>query len=493
MALAPQNLLACMVGVTVGTLTGVLPGFGTPTAMAVLLALTFGMDPSTGIIMLAGIYYGAMYGGSTTAILVNMPGEEPAIVTTLDGYQMARKGRAGAALAVAALGSWVAGTLAVIGLMFFAPPLARIAVRFGPPEYFAIAVFGLVVLSTISSGPPSRSFLMIVLGLMMGTVGMDAVSGGIRFSFGISGLTKGLEFVVVAIGLLGLGEVLNVVFSPYEVGDIAKVKFRDLYPTRAELKRSVWPWLRGAVVGFATGLIPGPAGTMATLGSYALEKGISPRKEEFGKGAIEGVAGPEAANNAAGTAAFIPLLALGIPFSPPIAVLLSGLMIHGITPGPLLIPNHPDIFWGVVCSMYVGNVMLLVLNLPLVGVFASLLKISPRILMPVVTVIALVGAYSINNSFFDVWLCLIFGIIGFIMKYCGFEPIPMLIGLVLGPIMEQSFRQTLIMGKGSLLLLFTRPVAAAFLVLAVAMVVVRSWYMVRLSARVRREVTEGSA
>ncbi|MEW6399195.1 MAG: tripartite tricarboxylate transporter permease [Bacillota bacterium] len=479
LALSPDNLVACFVGVLVGTLTGVLPGFGTPTAMAVLLALTFGMDPTTGIIMLAGIYYGAMYGGSTTAILVNMPGEEPAIVTTLDGYQMARRGRAGAALAVSALGSWVAGTLAVVGLMLFAPPLARLAVSFGPPEYFAIAVFGLVVLSTITSGALSRSFLMILAGLMMGTVGMDTVSGGIRFAFGISGLAKGLEFVVVAIGLLGLGEVFSVVCSPYQVGQVPRVRYRDLYPTRRELGRSAGPWLRGALVGFLTGLIPGPAGTMATLGSYALEKGISRRKEEFGKGAIEGVAGPEAANNAAGQAAFIPLLSLGIPFSPPVAVLLSGLMIHGITPGPLLISNHPQIFWGVVASMYIGNVILLILNLPLVGVFASLLRVSPRILMPVVAVVALVGAYSINNSFFDVWVCLFFGLLGFVMKRCGFEPIPMVIGLVLGPIVEQSFRQALIMGRGNPLFLLSRPVSAAFLIVSAGVIAIRVWYGLR--------------
>lgn len=472
LALSQENVVVCFIGAFLGTVTGVLPGVGPTAAMALLIPVSFGLSPTASLILLSGIYYGAMYGGSTTSILLNIPGEAASVVTCFDGYRLARKGRAGAALAIAAIGSWVAGTIAVVGLMLFAPPLADFALKFGPPEYFAIALLGLMLLSNMTGGGFLKSGLSVICGLMLATIGIDLVSGYTRFTFGFSELLDGLSFAPVIMGLFGLSEVLHVISSPSENHEVLKVRFRELYPTRKEIKQSIWPILRGSLLGFPVGLLPGPSGTLASFSAYKLEKTISSHPEEFGHGAIEGVAGPEAANNSASTASLIPLFALGLPFAPPVAILLSGLMIHGISPGPLFIKEHADIFWTVIASMYIGNVMLLVLNLPLVGVFAALIRTPPKILMPIITAIMVVGAYSVNGQIFDVMVLLIVGIIGYLMKRCHFEPAPLIVGLVLGRLFEESLRQGLGMVNGDFSQFLSRPITA--LLLGMSLLVV-SW------------------
>lgn len=464
-ALSIGNLFYCFIGVLLGTIVGVLPGLGGVTTMVLLLPLTYTMDSATALIMLAGVYYGSMYGGSTTAILMNMPGEAPAMVTTFDGYQMAKKGRAGAALAISAYGSFIAGTVGVIGIMLFSPFLANAALKFGPPEFFAISVLGFVLLSNLTGNSFLRSFLMVIFGVMLGTIGIDPMEGYQRFIFGITDLSRGIEMSVITIAVFGLTEILLVSGEKYNPVSIIKVKIKEMYPNKDELKRSTMPIVRGSLVGFFIGLIPGPAAIMSTLASYAIEKKVSKHPEEFGKGAIEGVAGPESANNAASSGAFVPLLALGLPFAPAAAILLSGLTIQGITPGPLFITQHQALFWALIASMYVGNVMLLILNLPLVPVFASLVKIPPRILLPIVTVIAFCGAYSMNNSIFDLWLLVIFAVIGVLIKVSGFDAAPLIVGLVLGPEMEAALRRGLVMSKGNFFAFFQRPISGTILII----------------------------
>lgn len=470
-ALSVDNLLACFAGVVVGTITGVLPGIGPTGAIALLLPLTFGMDSGTGLILLAGIYYGSMYGGSTTSILVNVPGEAASMVTCLDGYQMAKKGRAGAALSVAAIGSWFAGTLGIVGLMFFAPPLAEMALKFGPPEYFALGVAMLLLLSNLTGSSFSKALMMVVTGVLLSMMGTDIITGTERFTFGISDMSSGVELLPVIMGLFGLAEVLSVALKPYAVSDTTQVNFRELYLKKEEMKRSVWPIFRGSVIGFPMGLVPGPAAFLSSLLAYKAEKQLSKNPEEFGNGAIEGVAGPESANNAASSAAMIPLLALGLPFAPPTALLLGGLIIHGVSPGPLFITEHADMFWLVVASMYIGNVMLLVLNLPLVGIFASLTKVQPKVLMPVVIGIMIVGAYSLNNNVFDIWMTIIFGIVGFVMKYADYDPAPLVVGLVLGPAFEEGLRKTLLMSEGNLMTILGRPITATLFGISVLIII----------------------
>src|SRR5512135_2484680 len=450
LALQPMNLLSCFIGAVVGTLVGVLPGLGPAAAMALALPLTFKLGPTAGLIMLAGIYYGSMYGGSTTSILVNVPGEPASVVTTLDGYAMARKGRAGAALAVAAIGSFIAGTFSVIALQFFAPLLARSALAFGPAEYFALTVLGVVLLSNLTGKSRAKSLIMIMVGLMLSTVGIDPVGGVERFSFGLESAQGGISFIALTTGLFGIAEVLSLMAAKEEPIDLLPVKFRELYPNREEIKRSAPPIARGSVLGFLIGLLPGPAATIAAFASYGLERRLSKHRDEFGKGAIEGVAGPESANNAAAGGAMIPLLSLGLPFTPATAVLLGGMLLHGITPGPLLLRDRPDVFWGVIGSFYLGNMMLLILNLPLVGIFARIVRIAPRYLMPTVLVLCVIGAYGDNGTLFDVWVMLGAGIVGYIMRRYKYEPAPLVVGLVLGPVMERSLRQTLIISRGNM-------------------------------------------
>ncbi|MBI4241015.1 MAG: tripartite tricarboxylate transporter permease, partial [Candidatus Rokubacteria bacterium] len=390
-ALTPANLIACFAGVLIGTLVGVLPGIGPIGAMALLLPSTFALSPTAALIMLAGIYYGSMYGGSTTSILVNVPGEAASVVTAIDGYQMARRGRAGAALAVSAVGSFVAGTLGVLGLILFASFLAEVALRFGPPEYFALTIMGLAVLSRLSGGSLIKSFLMVGFGLALGSVGMEPISGVSRFTFGSVRLSQGVELVPVAMGLFGIAEILALAEGERGLPRAISVRLRELLPSRQEWRRATSPILRGSLLGFLVGLIPGPAAILSTFLSYSVERRLAKHPEEFGQGAIEGVAGPEAANNGATGGALVPLLALGIPFAPATAVLLGALIIHGIQPGPLLMSQRPDVFWGVVASMYIGNAILLVLNLPLVGLFVSVLRLPQSLLLSLVVLLCLVG------------------------------------------------------------------------------------------------------
>jgi putative tricarboxylic transport membrane protein len=471
LAITPQALVACLLGVIIGTITGVLPGLGPTGAMALLLPLSFGMDPALGIIMLAGIYYGSMYGGSTTAILVNMPGETASVITCIDGYQMAKKGRGGAAMAVAAIGSFVAGTLGIVGLMLFAPKLALFAVKFGPVEFFALAVLGLILLSNVTGKSMLKTMLMVFLGIMLSTIGIDPQEGVERLTFGILNLQQGIEFTIVAMGFFGISEVLRVVGGPCEKSILPKVRLRDLYPNKEELKRSINPMLRGGVIGFIIGLLPGPVNFISSLVSYRMEKRLSKHPEEFGKGAVEGVAGPESANNSAAAGAMVPLLALGLPFTAATAILVSGFLVHGVAVGPLLIRQHADLFWTVIASMYIGNVMLLIFNLPLVGVFASVLKIPPKILMPIIMLITIAGAYSINNSIFDLWLLLIFAVIGYFAEKADFDGAPLVVGLVLGKTLETGLRGGLVLVQGDIWQFFKRPISGTMLYIAILLIV----------------------
>lgn len=470
-AFTGPNLVACFLGVLVGTVVGVLPGIGPIGAMALLIPSTFALGPTTALIMLAGIYYGSMYGGSTTTILLNVPGEAASVVTAIDGYQMARKGRAGAALAVSAMGSFVAGSLGIVALMFFAPTLAEVALEFGPPEYFSLTLVGLIFLSRLGGGTALKSFLMVGLGLILGTVGMEPISGLPRFTLGQLQLSQGVELVPVAMGLYGIGEVLIIAERITGIPQLVKVKFRELFPTMTEWKRAFPPMLRGGGVGFLIGLIPGPAAILSTFAAYALEKRISKHPEEFGQGAIEGVAGPESANNSATAGAMVPLLALGIPFAPATAMLLGALIIHGVQPGPLLMTQQPEIFWGVVASMYIGNFVLLILNLPMVGVFASILRLPQHLLMGLILLLCLVGTYSVNNSFLDLYILIGMGGVGYILRKLKFDMAPLILSLVLGPMLEKTLRQSLFMTRGDVWMIINRPIAAVLLSAGLAAIV----------------------
>ena len=460
-----QNLLYCLIGCIVGTIIGVLPGIGPIAGIALLIPATFGLNPTSAIIMLAGIYYGAMYGGSTTSILLNVPGETASVITCIDGYQMAQKGRAGPALAICAIGSFIAGTIGIFGLVFLAPPLAQAALAFGPPEYFSLMVFGFIVLSNVTGTSLIKSLMMAVVGLIIGTVGLDPVTGDARFTFGSVSLLGGIEFVAVAIGLFGIGEVLTNVEKPSEMLEqqVLVPRLRELYPTLQDIKKSIRPILRGAGIGFGVGLVPGPAPVIATYASYMTEKRISKHPEEFGKGAIEGVAGPESANNSACQAAFIPLFVLGIPFAPPTAILLGALLIHGVSPGPLMISQHPQLFWGVIASMYIGNFMLLILNLPFVPLFANILRTPKKILLPLIILFCITGMFTVNNSVFDIWMMLLFGGLGFLMRKWAYEGAPLLLALVLGPKLEVAFRQSQMISHGDFGVFINRPISMTFL------------------------------
>jgi putative tricarboxylic transport membrane protein len=463
--LHPDILFYCFVGVFIGTLVGVLPGIGPIGAMSILLPSTYGISPAASIIMLAGIYYGAMYGGSTTSILVNIPGEAASIVTCLDGYQMARKGRAGAALGISAIGSFVGGTFAIVALMFLSFPLADVAVKFGPAEFFSVMVLGMVLLTYLASGSTLSALLMVVVGLILGTVGMDPISGIPRFSFGSTSLLDGMGLVPVAMGLFGVSEVLMNIDTPQERSILATA-IRSVLPNLQELKKSIGPICRGSVMGFLVGILPGGGAVMSTFLSYTTEKKLSKHPEEFGKGAIEGVAGPETANNAASGGAFVPMLALGIPPNAIMALLLAALIVHGVTPGPLLMVQHPEIFWGVIASMYVGNIMLVILNLPLVGLWVQVLKIPYRMLMPLILLCCLIGAYSTGNNAMDVVIMIIFGVVGCVLRRAGYELAPLILALVLGPLLETNFRNALTISDGNPMIFLTKPISATFLVIS---------------------------
>ncbi|WP_371380045.1 tripartite tricarboxylate transporter permease [Sporomusa aerivorans] len=471
-----QNLAWCFLGVVMGTLVGVLPGLGPVGAMSLLLPVTFNMDTTSALILLAGIYYGSMYGGSTTSILVNVPGEAASVITCLDGNKMAKQGKAGPALSIAAIGSFVAGTVGVVLIMLMAPALARAALKFGPPEYFGIALLGLLLLTRLTGKQAIKSYIMMFCGIALATVGMDPIGGTERFTFGSQALIQGLDFIPVIMGLYGIAEVLSSAEDVFKPLEVLKVKFRELLPSKQDFRDSAGPVARGTLLGFLIGLIPGPANIISTFVSYGVEKKLSKHPEKFGKGAIEGVAGPETANNAASCGALVPLLSLGVPFSPLPAVLLGAFMLHNVIPGPTLIQEHPEIFWGLIASMYVGNAMLLVLNLPLVGLFARVASIPGKYLMPLVIVFCFIGAFSVRNSLFDIWVLVIFGFLGYFFRNHGYDPTPLALGMVLGPMLEDSFRQSLVLFRGDMLGFLSRPLSGVMMGLAALILV---WPLIR--------------
>ncbi|MBP1712183.1 MAG: hypothetical protein H6Q42_386 [Deltaproteobacteria bacterium] len=477
-ALTWSNLFFCFLGALVGTLVGVLPGLGPAATVALLLPITFKLQPVSAIIMLAGIFYGAMYGGSTTSILLNIPGEAASVVTCLDGYQMARKGRAGPALAIAAIGSFIAGTIGVIGLNFLAPPLADFAVRFGPPEYFTLTLFGLFLAAYLASTSMVKGLIMVCLGLLLDMIGIDPIAGIPRFTFGILPLQEGLDFVPLAMGLFGIAEILINTERAMKT-ELVTRKVGRIWLSMQDWAEAKWATVRGSVIGFFVGLLPGGGAVIGSLISYAVEKRVSKHPEKFGQGAIEGVAGPEAANNSAATGSFIPLLTLGIPGNATIAMIFAALMIHGVTPGPLLIAEKPEIFWGVVASMYIGNGVLLLLNLPLVGIWVQVLRVPYFILAPFVVLLCIVGVYSTRTNVFDIWVMIIFGIIGYIFRKLAFEPGPLLLAFVLGTISERAFRQSLLMSKGSPLIFFERPVSAILMAALLFLILVQVLFLFR--------------
>jgi putative tricarboxylic transport membrane protein len=485
-ALSPGNLLWCFVGCFLGTVVGIMPGLGPAATIAMLLPLTFQMDPTSAMIMLAGIYYGAKYGGSTTSILLNVPGESASVVTCLDGYQMARRGRAGAALGIAAIASFIAGTVGVVALMLIAPPVSRMALSFSSPEYFALMVLGLAMVVLLAGSSLVKALLAMLAGLWLASMGTDLFTAVSRFTFGHAELLDGLDFVIVAIGVFALGEVL----SSMEKREEAQVlpvpkKLRELLPTLQELKACRLAFLNGSVVGFFIGILPGAGSTIASFISYGLEKAYSKHPEKFGTGVPEGVAAPEGANNSETGGALVPMLTLGIPGSATTAILLAALILWGLKPGPLMIQENASLFWGLVASMYVGNVMLLVLNIPLIPLFAQILRLPVYVLYPVIFGISFVGVYSVSSSLFDVWLLAAFGLLGYLMRRLDYPAAPLILGLVLGDNMERALRQSLMMSQGDLAILVSRPISAVMLTLAVlilALPLIRQFNTWRLKA-----------
>jgi len=467
-ALTPYNLFWCFVGVLLGTVVGVLPGLGPAATIAMLLPLTFQMNPTSAVIMLAGIYYGAKYGGSTTSILLNVPGESASVVTCLDGYQMARKGRGGAALGIAAISSFIAGTVGVVGLMLIAPPLARFALSFSSPEYFALMSLGLAMVVLLAGKSLIKALLAMLVGLWIAGMGTDLFTAGSRFTFGLSEMLDGIDFVIVAIGVFALGEVLGNMESR-EGGKMLPVPkgLRNLLPTWAELKACRFAFFQGSVLGFLIGVLPGAGSTIASFISYGVEKAFSKHPEKFGTGVPEGVAAPEGANNSETGGSLVPLLTLGIPGSGTTAILLAAFILWGLRPGPLMITDNPTLFWGLVASMYVGNVMLLILNLPLIPLFAQILRLPTYILFPIIFGISMVGVYSVSGSLFDVYMLAFFGLLGYAMRKLDYPAAPLILGLVLGDPMERALRQSLMMSQGDVSILVSRPMSATMLFLAV--------------------------
>jgi putative tricarboxylic transport membrane protein len=468
-ALQPSILVYAFVGCLVGTLVGMMPGLGPLAGISLLLPATFGLNPIIAVVLLAGVYYGAMYGGSTTSILLRIPGEAASVMTCVDGYAMTQQGRAGPALAIAAFGSFIAGTLGVVGLMLMAPTLAEFALRFGPPEYTALLLMGLFILAYMSGGSMLKTLAAAVLGLMLGMIGIDIMSGYTRFSFDVVELGDGVGIVPVAVGLFGVSEIL-LNAGQASVRDVQRPKLRDLVPSREDFRLSVGPIARGSLLGFLIGIIPGSAHIISSFVSYGVERRLSRHPERFGQGAIEGVAGPESANNAAATGAFVPMMALGIPTSPVTAVMIAAIMVHGILPGPLLISQQPELFWGFVASMYVGNVVLLILNLPMVGLFVNLLRIPYAYLYPCILCFCILGTYSVSANVVDVWILLAMGAVGYLLRKFGYDLAPVALGLVLAPMLELSLRQSLAMSAGDYRIFFERPIAATMLGLGVVLV-----------------------
>ncbi len=470
-ALTWQNLWFCFIGCFLGTLIGVLPGIGPLATIAMLLPITFNLPPVAAMIMLAGIYYGAQYGGSTTAILVNLPGETAAVVTCIDGYQMARQGRAGPALAIAAVGSFFAGTVCTLIIALFGPPLAELALKFGAPEYFSLMLMGLVAAAVLAQGDMIKSLTMVCMGLLLGIVGTDVNSGMARYSFGIAELTDGIGFIVIAVGVFAIGEIVANLGDPEE-RTVFTSKIQGLMPTLHDLKISAAPIMRGTAIGAFFGVLPGTGPAIASFSSYMVEKKIAKDPSRFGKGAIEGVAGPESANNADAQCKFIPMLTLGIPASAVMALMLGALTIQGIAPGPQVMTQKPDLFWGLIASMWVGNAMLVILNLPMVGMWVQLLKVPYRLLFPAIMAFSCIGIYSVNNSAFELYLTALFGIIGFLWMKLDCPPAPMLLGFVLGPLMEENLRRALLISRGDPSVFLTRPISLGFVIATVLILVV---------------------
>jgi putative tricarboxylic transport membrane protein len=470
-ALQPDHILVCFLGVLLGTLIGVLPGIGPLGAIAILLPATFRMSPVSAIIMLAGIYYGAMYGGSITSILVNIPGEAASVVTCLDGHEMAKQGRAGPALGIAAFGSFFAGTLGIVGLMIFATPLAEFALKFGPPEYFGVIFLGMTLLMYLSRGSLLKGVMMAVFGLMISFVGLDPIEGSPRLTFNLLQLWDGIGIVPLAMGLFGIAEIL-INIEESAAPEVLKIKIKNIFPNLSDWMQSKGAILRGSILGFFLGILPGGGAIISSFVSYGLEKRISKEPEKFGRGAIEGVAGPESANNSATAGAFVPLFTLGIPSNVVMALLFGALTIHGMRPGPFLMTAHPDLFWGVVSSMYIGNVMLLILNVPLIPLWVQVLKIPYKILFPLILLFCIIGAYSVRSSIFDVHLTIIFGIVGYLFRKFDYEAAPLVLAFVLGPLFESNLRQSLTLSKGSFSIFFTRPISAVSITLAIIFLVI---------------------
>lgn len=468
----PLNLLACFIGVLSGTLVGVLPGIGPAATISILLPITFKMPAATSLIMLSGIYYGAMYGGSTTSILVNIPGEAASVVTCLDGYQMARQGKAGPALGIAAFGSFIAGTFAVLMIMLLAPPLTKLALEFGPPEYVGLLVLAMTMVTYLSGGSFLKSLIMAVLGFILGTIGIDRIRGVYRFTYGITTLTDGVPLPAMVMGLFGISEVfVNIEEGLISQGEVYQAKLKGLLPSLTDWKNSALPIARGSILGFFLGTLPGIGAIIPTFISYSIEKKLSKNPERFGRGAIEGVAGPESANNSAAMGGLLPLLTLGVPANAIMAMLLGGLLIHGVQTGPLLLKQHPDIFWGFIASMYIGNGMLLILNLPLIGIWVKILKAPYPILFALILLFCLVGAYSMNSNYVDALIMVFFGVVGYLMKKLEFEGPPLVLGFILGPLIEESLRQSLLRSGGSFAIFVHRPITGTFLLLSCIIIV----------------------
>lgn len=476
------NLGYCLLGVFLGTAIGVLPGLGPVATIAMLLPLTFGLPPETALIMLAGIYYGAQYGGSTTAILVNLPGEPSSVVTALDGYQMARQGHAGRALSTAAIGSFIAGTISTLLIALFAPALAVVALQFGPAEYFALMVLGLIASIVMASGSLLQAFGMIFTGLLLGMVGTDVNSAVPRFTFDVPMLSDGINFVVLAMGIFGLGEIVANLEAEGERTLLTR-KVTNLMPTREDWRRILGPIARGTALGSVLGILPGGGAALASFGSYSLEKRLSKQPERFGKGAIEGVAGPESANNAGAQTSFIPMLTLGLPSNSVMALMIGAMLIQGIQPGPSVMTEQPTLFWGLIASMWIGNLMLLVLNLPLIGLWVRMIAIPYHFLFPTIIALCAIGVFSVNNSLFDVYAMAFFGVVGYVFRKLEVEPAPMLLAFILGPMMEEFLRRTLLFSKGDPSVLFTRPLSAGLLLIAAIMLLL----VVLPSVRKKRE------
>jgi putative tricarboxylic transport membrane protein len=465
-SLEPMNLFLCLLGCIVGTFVGVLPGLGPAATISLLLPITYKLPAVSAIIMLGGLYYGTMYGGSTTSILINVPGEAASVVTCLDGYQMARKGRAGPALGIAAFGSFIAGTFGTFMIMVLAPPLAGLALKFGPPEFVGLVFLGLTMVTYLSSGSMVKALMMAVVGLLISYIGTDIVTGRERFTLGIATIASGFDIVPIAMGLFGISEVLLNIERSVETRDVFQTKIKQILPSKQDWKDSSGPIARGSILGFLLGLIPGGGGLIASFISYAVEKKVAKHPETFGTGDIRGVAGPESANNAGAQGAFIPMLTMGIPTNVVIAILMGALMIHGVTPGPRLLEDHPQVFWGVVGSMYIGNVMLLLLNLPLIGIWVRFLKVPYSFLFPFIFLFCLIGAYTVGNNIMDVYIMIFFGILGYLMKKYGYEPAPLVLAFVLGPMFENAFRQSLIISGSNPMIFLSRPISAVFVLVS---------------------------